>query len=96
MPWYLEWSLLYLAVINVIGCIVTVYDKICAKRNKWRVSEKTLFVLSAIGGGLSVYITMLLIRHKTKHKRFMVGIPVIIALELILIMVITVWVKLHG
>lgn len=96
MPWYLEWGLFYLAVISIIGAIVTVYDKICAKRNKWRVPEKTLFLLSAIGGGLSVYITMLLVRHKTKHKRFMIGIPVIIILEFIAVVGIVMWVKLHG
>ena len=85
MPCYVEWLLLYLAVINIIGIIVTIHDKIAAKKNKWRISEKTLFILSALGAGVSVYITMLLIRHKTKHKRFMIGIPVILILELILI-----------
>ena len=86
MPWYLEWGLFYLAVISIIGAIVTVYDKICAKRNKWRVPEKTLFLLSAIGGGLSVYITMLLVRHKTKHVKFTVGIPAILILQIALVL----------
>lgn len=96
MPWYLEWGLFYLIVISVVGCVVTVYDKICAKRNKWRIPEKTLFLLSAIGGGLSVYLTMLTIRHKTKHKRFMIGIPAIITLELLLVISILLWVKTNG
>ncbi len=90
MPWYAEWILFYLAIINIIGIIVTVHDKNAAKKNKWRVPEKTLFILSAIGSGISVYATMLLIRHKTKHKRFMIGIPLIIIVELALIIGVTV------
>ena len=96
MPWYIEWISLYLAVINIIGIIVTVHDKIAAKKNKWRVSEKALFILSAIGSGISVYITMILIRHKTKHKRFMIGIPLIVIIEIILILGATIWVKANG
>lgn len=96
MPWYLEWGLFYLVVISIIGVFVTIHDKIAAKKNRWRVPEKTLFLISAFGGGLAVYVTMLLIRHKTKHKRFMIGIPVIIALELFLLIGIVLWVKLHG
>lgn len=84
MPWYAEWLILYLIIINVVGIIVTVYDKLAAKKHNWRVKEKTLFILSAVGAGVSIYITMLLIRHKTKHKSFMIGIPVIIILELII------------
>ncbi len=93
MPWYIEWLILYLAVINIIGIIVTIHDKVAAKKNKWRISEKTLFVLSSIGAGISVYITMHIIRHKTKHKRFMIGIPVILIVELLLIIGIYIWVK---
>ncbi len=96
MPWYIEWCLFYFIIISIIGIIVTVHDKIAAKRNKWRVSEKTLFLISILGGGLAVYITMLIIRHKTKHKRFMIGIPIILISELILISGIVIWVKLHG
>lgn len=86
MPWYAEWLLLYLLVVNIVGIIVTVYDKLAAERNKWRVRERTLFILSALGAGISVYITMLLIRHKTKHKSFMIGIPAITALELVIVL----------
>ncbi len=93
MPWYIEWLILYLVVINIIGIFVTIRDKVAAKKNKWRISEKTLFILSSIGAGVSVYITMHIIRHKTKHKRFMIGIPVILIIELFLIVGIFVWVK---
>lgn len=92
MPWYVEWLLLYLCFINIIGIIVTLHDKIAAKRNRWRVSEKTLFILSALGSAVSVYITMLIIRHKTKHKRFMIGIPAIIIAEILIVIALFMWV----
>lgn len=70
--------LIWLIVINVISVIVCIADKIKAKKHKRRISEKTLFLLSFLGGALFMYITMRLIRHKTLHKKFMIGLPVII------------------
>lgn len=75
--------LVYFLVINIISVIVTIADKIKAKHNKWRVPEKTLLILSAIGGAVGMYITMHLIHHKTKKMKFMVGIPVIFFAELL-------------
>lgn len=72
-------ALVYIAVISLITIIVTVYDKIAAKkRPKHRVPENSLLLLAVLGGGLAEYLTMLLIRHKTRHKKFMIGLPVII------------------
>ena len=73
----------YFAVISLISIIVCIYDKVISKKNKveLRIPEKALMILSAIGGGAAMYITMLLIRHKTKHVKFMVGIPLFIALH---------------
>lgn len=70
--------LIWLIVINVISVIICIADKIKAKKHKRRISEKTLFLLSFLGGALFMYITMRLIRHKTLHKKFMIGLPVII------------------
>ena len=81
----LEYLALYLLFINIIAAIVCIADKIKARRNGWRISEKTLFVLSLIGGALGMYITMQLIRHKTKHKRFMIGLPLIILFQCMLL-----------
>ncbi len=65
---------------------VTVYDKMISKNAaKTRVRESTLFLLAVLGGSLSMYATMLFVRHKTKHKRFMIGIPVIMAVQAALI-----------
>ena len=75
----------YFAAISLISVIVTVYDKKAAKRGKRRIRESTLMLLSLLGGSLAMYITMKKIRHKTKHKKFMLGIPVITVLQIVLI-----------
>ena len=76
---------IYLGVISIIAVIVTCYDKIAAKKlPKHRTPEATLFTISLIGGSVAMFITMKLIRHKTKHKRFMIGIPLIIVLQVAL------------
>ena len=83
--------LIYLGVISLIAFVVTVYDKIAAKKlPKYRTRERTLLLLSALGGSIIMLLTMLLIRHKTKHVKFMLGIPVIILLQ-----VASVWALLH-
>ena len=75
---YVAWYLLFINVISVILCVL---DKIKARLDAWRVPEKTLFIVSALGGAVGMYITMQLVRHKTKHKRFMIGLPLIIVLQ---------------
>lgn len=68
---------------SVFAVCITVYDKYAAKRKRTRVPEKVLFLTALCGGSLAMYVTMLVIRHKTKHKRFMVGLPVIIAVQVL-------------
>ncbi len=77
----------YLAVISLISVVVCIYDKIISKKNKveLRIPEKVLLLLSALGGSVAMFVTMLLIRHKTKHLKFMLGIPVIIILQAALV-----------
>ena len=73
----------YLAVISVISIIVCIWDKKISKKNKveLRIPEAVLLLLSALGGSVAMFITMLLMRHKTKHVKFMLGIPVIMILQ---------------
>ena len=79
----LKIALGYLASISLISIIVCIYDKIAAKHNpKHRTRERTLLLLSAVGGSVAMLLCMLLIRHKTKHAKFMVSIPVIIVLQI--------------
>lgn len=75
---------IYFTVISVFAVIITVWDKHAAKCGASRVPEKTLFIISAVGGSLFMYITMKIIRHKTKHASFMIGIPAIIFSQLAL------------
>lgn len=80
-----EIFLIYLAAISSISLIVCCYDKFAAKHNpRHRTREATLLLLSALGGSVAMFITMQIIRHKTKHVKFMVGIPVIFVLQVAL------------
>ena len=81
----------YLAVISVISVITCIYDKLAAKvAKRHRTREAMLLVLSALGGSVAMLITMLIIRHKTKHIKFMLGIPLIIILQAALTVALTV------
>ena len=76
----------YLAIVSVISIIITVYDKSVSKiAGHRRIPEKTLLMWSALGGSVAMLLTMLTIRHKTKHPKFFIGVPVIMALQLTLI-----------
>lgn len=78
----------YLLAISVITVIFTVYDKIAAKKfPRHRVPEKVLMGLGLIGGAAAEFIIMKIIRHKTRHKKFMIGLPVMIAFHIALIAV---------
>ena len=65
----------YLLALNLIAFIVCGIDKFKAQHDRWRVPEKTLFLLSALGGALGFYLGMRCFRHKTKHLSFQILIP---------------------
>ena len=71
----------WLAAISLVAAAVTVSDKIRAKKHSRRVPELTLFALAGLGGSVLMFLTMLLIRHKTKHVKFMLGLPIIMVLQ---------------
>ncbi|MBO5415551.1 MAG: DUF1294 domain-containing protein [Clostridia bacterium] len=74
--------LIYIIAISVISVIVCCYDKFAAKHiTRHRTRESSLLLFSALGGSVAMLITMLIIRHKTKHAKFMVGIPIIIIIQ---------------
>ena len=81
------WTL-YLVAVNLAAVIVCVYDKLMAIKGGWRVRERTLFFLALIGGSPLLYMTMLIIRHKTLHKRFMIGLPLIMAAQAAVILLV--------
>ena len=77
--------IVYFVIINIISILICSYDKYAAKKGRRRIPEKNLFSLCIFGGSISMYITMRLIRHKTKHKRFMLGIPLIFLVQISLL-----------
>ena len=77
--------LLYLLIINAAGFLLMVVDKFKAKKNLWRIPEARLMWTAILGGSAGVMAGMYLCRHKTKHPKFSIGIPVIFALQVVLI-----------
>ena len=87
----MQYLSLYLGVVSVIAIILTLHDKHAAKKRNWRVKERTLLIVSALGGSVAMLLTMLAVRHKTKHAKFMVGIPVFIALQIAAVLAVLHW-----
>ena len=78
--------LAYAAVISLVSSVVTMWDKSRSKiAGARRVPENTLMLLGALGGAAAMLITMLMIRHKTRHIKFMLGLPAIITAQVALI-----------
>ena len=77
--------IIYIIIINIIGFLAMYIDKQKAKKGKWRIPEKTLFIITLLGGGIGSYIGMQKFRHKTQKLGFVIGIPFITILEIVLI-----------
>lgn len=76
----------YLVIINALGFLLMLLDKEKAKKGAWRIPERTLMLVAAVGGSLGALIGMRLFRHKTKHLKFVIGIPVLLVLHIVLLM----------
>ena len=74
----------YLLGINLLTFFIYGIDKWKAKRNKWRVPEATLLMLAALGGSVGALLGMFVFHHKTKHKKFLIGVPLILLAQLAL------------
>lgn len=75
----------YLLITNFIGFIIMLIDKQRAIHKEWRISEKTLIGISIIGGSIGMLLGMSSFRHKTKHIKFKLGIPLILLVQIVLI-----------
>lgn len=75
----------YLLLLNIIGFALMGIDKERAKKRKWRIKEKNLFLVAFIGGSLGSILGMQFFRHKTKHMKFIIGMPLILILHVIII-----------
>ena len=71
----------YLLTVSFYSVILTCTDKRCAQKGRRRIPERQLFGAALLGGSAAMYITMRIIRHKTLHKRFMIGLPLIMLLQ---------------
>ena len=80
-----EALLYYLIVINIVTFLVYGIDKWKAKQGSWRISEATLLILAVIGGSIGALLGMKVWRHKTLHKKFKYGLPLILIIQIILI-----------
>lgn len=76
-----QFFLLYLFAINILTLLVMGWDKWKAIRNEWRIPEKTLFLLGALGGALGLLLGSKLYRHKTQKTIFRIGIPALLILN---------------
>ena len=77
--------IIYFIVINLIGFFIMWLDKQKAKKGAWRIPEKTLFIITALGGGIGTIAGMYTFRHKTQKLGFVIGFPFITILEIITI-----------
>ena len=75
--------LIYLLIINILGFFIMWLDKYKAKKGAWRIPEKTLFIITALGGGIGTIAGMYTFRHKTQKLNFIIGFPFITILEII-------------
>ena len=81
--------IIYFIIINIIGFLIMFIDKQKAKKGKWRIPEKVLFIITALGGGIGTIAGMYTFRHKTQKVAFVVGFPAITILEIIAIIYFT-------
>ena len=75
---------IYLVIMNVLTFIIYGLDKLKAKRDGWRIPEATLLLLAVVGGSVGAKIAMELFHHKTLHKKFKYGIPIIIIIQMMI------------
>ena len=80
-----ETLLYYIVGINIVTLIVYGIDKVKAMKGKWRISEATLLLLAIIGGSVGAWLGMKTWHHKTMHKKFKYGLPLIILVQIALI-----------
>ena len=86
MPSVSKVVIAYLVMVNLVGFWMCLWDKRRAVKNLWRIPERRFFLTAVLGGGPGVLAGMYAFRHKTRHRTFTVGIPVIIIVEFILIL----------
>ena len=77
----MQYLLIYLLILNAAGFLLMLIDKKKAQLGRWRIRESTLLTVAALGGSIGTMLGMNLFRHKTKHLKFSLGVPVIFVLQ---------------
>ena len=77
--------MIYLAVVNLAAFALMGVDKRRAKRGAWRIPERTLFLPAILGGSPGAILGMQVFRHKTRHRQFMIGMPLILLVQLVIV-----------
>ena len=80
--------IIYLIFINAVAVLFTVIDKRKAIKGRFRISEDFLMTVAFIGGAAAEYVTMRVIHHKTKHKKFMIGLPLMILIHIAVVILV--------
>ncbi|MDD2979485.1 MAG: DUF1294 domain-containing protein [Hespellia sp.] len=80
----MEYIWIYLLVVNVLAFFIYGDDKARARRGVWRISERTLILMALIGGSMGALFGMAVFHHKTRHKKFTIGVPFILALQVLI------------
>lgn len=78
--------LLYLSGANIIAFVIMGIDKQKARKRQWRIPERTFWSLAIIGGALGVLIGMKSFRHKTKHRSFVIGMPILFVIHIVILL----------
>lgn len=86
------WIAGYAAAVNVAAFAVMAADKSRARRGAWRVPERTLFLLALFFGSIGIWAGMYVFRHKTKHLKFVIGIPAIFLVQLCAVLAFIFWI----
>lgn len=81
----MRFFLFYLLLINAAAFVLMLADKLKARKNRWRIPERTLMLSALLGGSIGALAGMYLFRHKTRHAKFTIGIPAILIAEVFLI-----------
>ena len=90
----MKYFIIYLLTINLLAISIMGIDKQKAKAHAWRIPEKTLFLVSLLGGSLGTWCGMYLFRHKTKHWYFVIGMPLFFFLQISALIYLTI--KMPG
>lgn len=83
----------YLIIINAAGFLFMLIDKRKAQKDLWRIPERTLLRIALFGGSFGTLLGMNLFRHKTKHDKFRIGVPLILSVQILLAVFIFIWIQ---